>query len=314
MPSFHTPDRHGYSVQFSPFLPQRLACAACQYYGIAGGGSLFVLDVAEDSLRPVQVFEYSDGLFDVAWAENNENILVAAAGDGSIQVWDVLQPKGPLKILKEHTKEVNSVHWSQTRNDNLVVSASWDNLIKVWDINESQSGRTYVGHSHIVYDVVWSPQLPGTFASASGDRTLRVWDIRGGDSCTVLIQAHSEEILSCDWCKYDSNQVFSGSVDGLIRGWDLRSPRLPFCELRGHRYAVKRIRTSPFLATSLASSSYDFSVRTWDIAQEKTLEVIEHHSEFVYGLDFNLHVPGQIADCAWDGVIHVYQPQSCISP
>ena len=54
---------------------------------------MFVLDIVQDGLRPVQAFEFSDGLFDVTWAENNENILVAAGGDGSIQIWDVLQPK-----------------------------------------------------------------------------------------------------------------------------------------------------------------------------------------------------------------------------
>lgn len=294
MPSFVTGNRHGYSVQFSPFFPQRLACASSQFYGIAGGGTLFVLDVTPDGLTPVQVFEFSDGLFDVAWAENNENILVAAGADGSIQVWDVLQPKGPLKVLKEHNKEVNAVHWSQTRNDNLVVSSSWDSLIKVWDITQCQSLQTIVGHSHIVYEVVWSPKIPAIFASAAGDHTLRVWDLRTPNNCTVLIQAHSEEILSCDWCKYDENQLFSGSVDGLIRGWDIRSPRFPFCELRGHQYAVRRIRTSPFTARCLASTSYDMTVRTWDIVDQRVIEVIEHHTEFVYGLDFNLHVPGQV--------------------
>lgn len=270
-----------------------------------------MLDVVQDAIRPVQVFEFSDGLFDVAWAENNENILVSAGGDGSIQVWDVLQPKGPLNILKEHSKEVNAVRWSQTRNDHLVVSSSWDTTIKVWDVTQNQSLNTYTGHEHIVYDAVWSPQTPGVFASASGDRTLRVWDLRSGPNCTTLIQAHSEEILSCDWCKYDNSQLFSGSVDGTVRGWDVRAPRLPLFELRGHQYAIRRVRASPFVATLVATTSYDFTVRTWDISTQTHLEVIEHHTEFVYGLDFNIHIFGQIADCAWDGTIQVYQPRSC---
>ena len=37
-----------------------------------------------------------------------------------------------------------------------------------WDINQPQSLNTYRGHSHIVYCVVWSPRIPGCFASASG--------------------------------------------------------------------------------------------------------------------------------------------------
>ncbi|PVD28843.1 hypothetical protein C0Q70_11438 [Pomacea canaliculata] len=267
--------------------------------GKEGTGSLFVLDIAHDGINPVQVFEYSDGLFDVAWAENNEHLLVTAAGDGSIQVWDVMQP------------QVNAVSWSQTRNENLFLSASWDSLIKVWDLTQSQSLITLTGHVNNVYSAVWSPRVPGVISSASGDKTLRVWDLRKSKESVAVIQAHGEEILTCDWCKYDQHQIFSGSVDGTIRGWDTRSYQLPFCELRGHQYAVRRIKTSPFVPTSLASSSYDFTVRTWDITKQKQMEVIEHHTEFVYGLDFNNHLPGQMADCAWDGIIQVYQPQSC---
>jgi hypothetical protein len=36
MPSFLTPNRHGYSVRFSPFQPERIACATSQYFGLAG--------------------------------------------------------------------------------------------------------------------------------------------------------------------------------------------------------------------------------------------------------------------------------------
>ena len=34
----------------------------------------------------------------------------------------------------------------------------------------------------------------------------------------------------------------------------------------------------------------------WDFTKQSTpLETIEHHTEFVCGLDFNLHVPGQVS-------------------
>ncbi|XP_005090618.1 peroxisomal targeting signal 2 receptor [Aplysia californica] len=305
--TFRTKSRHGYSVKFSPYLPQRIACATSQYYGIVGSGSIFVLDVDPSGVRVVQQFEWSEGVFDLTWAENNENILVAAGGDGSIQVWDVSQPQGPLKALREHTKEVNAVDWSQTRNEHFVLSASWDKLIKLWDISQAQSIETFQGHDHIVYQVSWSPHVPGCFASASGDHSVRVWDCRRSDGCVALIPAHEAEVLSCDWCKYDQNLLFSGSVDGLIKGWDIRKPAHPVCVLRGHKYAVRRIRASPFSGSIVASASYDFSVKIWDTEQELCLDTVEHHTEFVYGLDYNLHVPGQMADCAWDELVHVYQ-------
>ena len=59
---------------------------------IIGSGSLFILDVQQDGLIPVQLFQWNDGIFDVTWSENNENVLVTAAGDGNILVWDVSQP------------------------------------------------------------------------------------------------------------------------------------------------------------------------------------------------------------------------------
>lgn len=36
MVSYKTPNRHGYSVKFSPFCADRLVVATSQYYGFAG--------------------------------------------------------------------------------------------------------------------------------------------------------------------------------------------------------------------------------------------------------------------------------------
>lgn len=308
--TFRTKSRHGYSVKFSPYFPQRLACATSQYFGIAGCGSLYILDVHPNEIRLVQLFDWNDGLFDLTWAENNENVLVTASGDGAIQVWDIAQNQVPLKTLKEHTKEVNAVEWSQTRNENFVISGSWDKLIKLWDITQNNSLLTFLGHEHIVYNVSWAPHIPGCFASASGDHTIRLWDRRKSEGCVALIPAHEGEVLTCDWCKYDQNILFSGSVDGLIRGWDIRNQRQPRYEFRGHRYAVRRIRTSPFVGSVLASASYDFSVKLWETDRQVCLDTVEYHTEFVYGLDFNMHNPGQMADCGWDELVHVYHPSS----
>ena len=66
---------------------------------LPGTGTLFVLDTESSGLRICQQFEWSDGLFDLTWAENNENILVTAGGDGSIQVWDVTQPNVRFPLL-----------------------------------------------------------------------------------------------------------------------------------------------------------------------------------------------------------------------
>ncbi|KAI1897474.1 hypothetical protein AGOR_G00083650 [Albula goreensis] len=309
MKTFRSPSRHGYAVEISPFFPTRLACATSQYYGIAGCGTLLVLEQSEAGISLFGSFDWNDGLFDVTWSENNEHVLVTGAGDGSLQIWDTANPQGPLQVLKEHTQEVYSVDWSQTRVENLVLSGSWDRTIKVWDLERSQSLCTLQGHEGVIYSTVWSPHVPGCFASASGDGTLRVWDVKTGMS-RLVIPAHKAEILSCDWCKYDQNVIVTGAVDCSLRVWDLRNVRQPVSELPGHSYAIRRVKFSPFNQTVIASCSYDFTVRLWDWGSkgQPLLGTLEHHTEFVCGLDFNLHVPNQVVDCAWDETVKIYTP------
>lgn len=38
----------GYSVQYSPFVEHRLACAAAANFGLVGNGRLYILDIALD--------------------------------------------------------------------------------------------------------------------------------------------------------------------------------------------------------------------------------------------------------------------------
>uniref|UniRef100_A0A667YK77 Peroxin-7 n=1 Tax=Myripristis murdjan TaxID=586833 RepID=A0A667YK77_9TELE len=310
--AFRTPARHGYAVETSPFVPRRLACAASQYYGIAGCGTLLVLDETETGISIVRSWEWGDGLFDVAWSETNEHVLVAGGGDGSLQLWDTANHNAPLRVAKEHTHEVYAVDWSQTRGENLVVSGSWDHTAKVWDPSLSKSLTTLRGHEGVIYSTIWSPHIPGCFASASGDGTLRVWDVKSA-VCRLAVPAHKAEILSCDWCKYDQNVLVTGSVDCSVCVWDLRNIRQPVSRLLGHTYAIRRVKFSPFSKTVLASCSYDFTVRFWDYSRNQPLlDTVEHHSEFVCGLDFNLHIPNQVVDCSWDETVKIYTP-ACLS-
>ncbi|XP_019740602.1 peroxisomal biogenesis factor 7 isoform X2 [Hippocampus comes] len=270
---FRCPARHGYAVEASPFFPGRLACAASQHYGIAGGGSLLVLDDTPTGPGLARRWEWSDGLFDVSWSEANENVLVAAGGDGSLQLWD-LHRDAPLRLAKEHAREVYAVDWSQTRGHDAIVSGSWDRTAKVWDPTLGQSLSTFTGHQGVIYSTIWSPHISACFASSSGDGTLRVWDAKAG-ACRLAVPAHDAEVLTCDWCKYDQFSPFSGNM--------------------------------------VASCSYDFTVRFWDWKRESALvDTVAHHSEFVCGLDFNLHVPNQVLDCSWDETVKIYTPP-CLS-
>lgn len=309
MATFLTPNRHGYSVRFSPFNSERLVVATSQYFGLAGGGTLFILDLVDGKLIETQNSQWSDGLFDVVWSESNANHVISASGDGCLQLWNISTPNIPPITFWEHKKEVYSVDWSRTRQDQLILSASWDRTIKIWDPNRQTSLNTFSGHSQLVYNAMFSPHVPNCFASVSGDGLLKLWSTLNPQCPSASFRVHDAEVLSCDWCKYDENLIATSGSDGLIRGWDIRNCTQPIFQLKGCEYAVRRVQFSPHNLSTLASVSYDFTTRIWDFKQKnEPLETIKHHSEFVYGLDWNTHTKNQLADCGWDSLVHVFTP------
>ncbi|XP_026473457.1 peroxisomal targeting signal 2 receptor [Ctenocephalides felis] len=312
MPTFLTPNRHGYSVRFSPFSPDRIAVATSQYYGLAGGGTLFLLELTPDGgIIEIQSLQWGDGLFDVVWSEIDSNTVITASGDGGLQLWNITNvPTMPHSVYKEHKKEVYSVDWSRTRQEQHMLSASWDCTVKLWDPNRLTSLSTYLGHSQLVYNAMFSRHIPNTFASVSGDGFLKLWNTLNSQRPDASIKAHDAEVLSCDWCKYEQNVLATAGSDGLIKGWDIRNMTMPIFELKGCEYAVRRIQFSPHSMSILASVSYDFTTRIWDFKQSAdAIEVIKHHSEFTYGLDWNINKKSQLADCGWDSLVHIFTPR-----
>eukprot|EP01095_Lingulamoeba_sp_RSL-Kostka_P006950 TRINITY_DN2207_c1_g1_i1.p1 TRINITY_DN2207_c1_g1~~TRINITY_DN2207_c1_g1_i1.p1 ORF type:complete len:121 (+),score=27.78 TRINITY_DN2207_c1_g1_i1:34-396(+) len=102
-----------YSLQFSPFFENRIACACAQHFGIVGNGRQLILNLDMGGLNVHSAFDTQDGLYDCAWSEENENILVSGSGDGSIKIWDVEAQDGrPIQNYQEHMKEVYSVDWN----------------------------------------------------------------------------------------------------------------------------------------------------------------------------------------------------------
>ncbi|CAE8638778.1 unnamed protein product, partial [Polarella glacialis] len=91
---------------FSPFHGNLVAVGTAQYYGIVGNGRLHVFDVsAPGGPRPVCDWLTKDGVYDVAWSEANEHVLLTGQGDGTLKLFDWSRPQGPIMSLEGHQAE-----------------------------------------------------------------------------------------------------------------------------------------------------------------------------------------------------------------
>lgn len=133
MSTFLTPNRHGYSVRFSHFNPDLLVVASSQYYGLAGGGTLFFLELTpEGGIRELNSYHWSDGLFDVVSAlilnsldaQITSNQFLCRFGRNRIQMWLFLLPvtvafncgTPSILIYNEPIRPFRSPHRSATKN------------------------------------------------------------------------------------------------------------------------------------------------------------------------------------------------------
>ncbi|PNW70682.1 hypothetical protein CHLRE_17g730200v5 [Chlamydomonas reinhardtii] len=311
---------NAYSVKFSPFFEGRIAVATAQNFGIIGNGKQHVFEVTPaGGMHEVAQYDTADGLYDCAWSEANENVLVAASGDGSIKVYDTALPPhaNPVRGFKEHRHECCSLAWNTSKRD-VFLSSSWDDTIKLWSLNSPASLRTFAGHTYCVYHVAWNPQQPDVFLSASGDTTVRVWDLRQ-PAPTLVLPAHAYEVLAADWCKYNDCLLATGSVDKSIKLWDVRVPGREMAVLAGHSYAVRRVLFSPHAGNLLLSCSYDMTVKLWDTASPQAAQGLplrswDHHSEFAVGIDFSSLREGMVASAGWDESVWVWDQRGFPSP
>ncbi|KAJ2066441.1 peroxisomal targeting signal 2 receptor [Coemansia sp. S2] len=305
---YRTTGFKGYAVKFSPFTDTLLAAATSANFGLVGNGRLCILSTRQSptALSPLQQYDTQDGLFDLSWSELHENQLITGSGDGSIKLWDISIPGLPLSKYQEHTREVMSLEWNYVSKSTFL-SSSWDSTIKLWNPASPHSLRTFQGHTGCVYTGAWSPRNSDQFASCGEDKTVKLWSTNDPHGKPMAsFGGHTDQVLSLDWNKYSPTMFATASVDKTIKIWDVRNPRGQVSMFGPFEFAARRVRFSPFSPNYLATAGYNMSASVWDVRTGAVTFVHDAHTEFVFGVDWSLFHPGQMATCGWDEQVHVF--------
>jgi len=322
---YRTQGFNGYSVKYSPFLDNRLACAASANFGLVGNGRLYILSLTANGIVADKWFDTQDSLFDLAFSESHSNQLAAASGDGSIKLFDAALDNYPVQQWHEHKREVFSLSWNLVSKANFA-SSSWDGFVKIWSPEAPASLQTLPVGS-CTYSTAFSPHSPDLLSAVSSDSILRIFDLRTGGAKGPVASIPTSplapaEVLAHDWNKYRPDVLATAGVDKQIRIWDLRNPGQPMKVLSGHEYAVRRLAWSPHWPDVLISASYDMTVRVWSDgsagtglgnapsalgAEGRLLGVMDRHTEFCAGVDWCLFGgEGWAASTGWDEMVWVW--------
>eukprot|EP00401_Gymnodinium_catenatum_P042538 CAMPEP_0117515546 /NCGR_PEP_ID=MMETSP0784-20121206/30636_1 /TAXON_ID=39447 /ORGANISM="" /LENGTH=423 /DNA_ID=CAMNT_0005311367 /DNA_START=148 /DNA_END=1420 /DNA_ORIENTATION=- len=158
------------------------------------------------------------GLYDVAFAKNDANILGAASLDHNVYIWD--WRTGTFgSILRGHRDEVNAIDFHQSKP--VCCSASDDRRAIIWDCAVGCELRKLEQHTKEVYGATFLGQEHEFFvATCCFDQKTRVFDMRSKDVVQAF-EGHQDDVIGVDYSS-QKRLLVTGSDDGKIMLWDAR--------------------------------------------------------------------------------------------
>lgn len=320
-------------------------------------------------LAPLAKHIVSDCVYDIAWCPARNSVVLYGNGSGGLHGWDVLGNVISFGCNHAHWQEVTSVDVSYTQ-PNDVLTASWDETLRVWDItrlptapaaaqgssSSSPAGAStttdsaFGDFSSVMSNITGDSICVSTMTAASpinsakfhptfdkmavsaGQRgALALWDVNQGRKPALSWKGHDgKEVLSADFDKYRSFQLYTGGSDRCAYVWDIRNVKAPLARLSDHQLGVARVQASPFEPDVVLTSGFDMNVMLWDVSkippQSSTatstpnsatfppstpalLGLFDRHSEFIFGVSWSFHVKHRVATASFDNTLRVWNTQ-----
>ncbi len=211
-----------------------------------------------------------------------------------------LQAQEPVKILRGHLDDVNSVAISS--DGKYIVSGSDDKTIKLWEISSGREIKTFRGHEAL-WSVAISPD--GKYIVSGGKtRTIDLWEISSGREIKTF-RGHG--FVRSVAISPDGKYIVSGSSDETIKLWEISSGR-EIKTFRGHEYGVWSVAISPD-GKYIVSGSWDKTIKLWEISSGREIKTFRGHEDFVVSVAIS--PDGKyIVSGSWDKTIKLWEISS----
>jgi WD40 repeat protein len=301
----HTVSLHSrHPARVRALLPMPLA----GQYAVADEGghvSLYDLTATAVDAAPIATARHTAPLTNLLVTSlDRQPVLVSAAGDGTLRLWEIpgLKPiEGPLPA---HTAPVTAMTRLGDGLQNRLLTAGADRIVRSWSVDRQTFGRVPKAWNHITASAL-SPAPTRLLAAARASRIV-VWDLATNRHRTLL---KGRKVTALAWPRQHGGLLLAAALsDNTIVCADLDSKRQTGPVMRGHFLPINAlVALSAARGERLASGSADGRVCIWDLQTGDPLEDFGHHKLSVRCLA--THQSGDrvlLASGGSDGAIRVW--------
>jgi hypothetical protein len=147
------------------------------------GNTVYIWRVSDGSL--IHKLEgHTEGIHSVAFSPDGQT-LASGSRDGTIRLWQVSDGSVFRVLIPENN--IGYIWGVAFSPDGKILATGHsfifsldpaeDNLIHLWGVSDGSLLKTLHGHSHIVFDIAFSPD-GSLIASGSADGTFRLWGLK----------------------------------------------------------------------------------------------------------------------------------------
>jgi histone-binding protein RBBP4 len=264
-------------ARYNPLRPNQVAT-------ISGSGGVFIYDIDGDKKeKPIHLKHHTKNGYGLSWSPFIDGHLLSSSDDTTVALWDIMSPKSPTHVFKEHTDIVNEVQW-HNMDQHLFGSVSDDKTIRIYDTRSNSNIQTLKRNSAI-NTIAFSKFSSNLYAVGLEDSTIELLDLRNLGSKLHTIVGHSESISCLEWDPHNDGILASGSQDRRVLLWDIKkigeeqtqededdgAPEL-FMMHAGHTAGVTDLSFNPKIPFTLASCADDNIIHLWKVARKLTDE------------------------------------------
>ncbi|MCF8430039.1 MAG: WD40 repeat domain-containing protein, partial [Bacteroidia bacterium] len=189
---------------------------------LASASNDLVINVFDSTYKKIKMLVASSGHaanINALTFDNSGKVIFSGDDAGKIIIWS-LETQKILRTL-QNTVQVNAL--AMSNDPRTIIVAGQEPTIRVINVANSQTQRSFIGHTDVVNAIEVSPNQK-YLLSGSNDKSARIWDIRTGKELKKL-PVDCWKVTAVAF-SFDSKYCATGCNDGSIKIWEVETGNL----------------------------------------------------------------------------------------